>query len=78
MSESVIATNVKVKVKLHKGMEFRNEESSLLSADKTILSKDLGNVTENTEITFEYRLKPVKELVKMKDLDLTKLQHFPF
>ncbi len=33
--------------------------------------RDLGNVTEETEITFEYRLKNLKELVKMEDLDLT-------
>jgi hypothetical protein len=40
--------------------------------------RDLGNVTEETEITFEYRLKSIKDLVKMEDLDLTKMQFFPF
>jgi hypothetical protein len=42
------------------------------------MSKSLGSVTESTEITFEYRLKDVKELVKMQDLDLAKLTVFPF
>lgn len=74
----VIATNVVTKVKLHKGLEFRNEDPLNLSEDKTLMVKDLGNVTEETEITFEYRLKSVKELVKMVDLDLTKITHFPF
>jgi hypothetical protein len=67
----VIATNVVCKVKLHKGLEFRNEDPINLSEDKSLMVRDLGNVTEETEITFEYRLKNLKELVKMEDLDLT-------
>eukprot|EP00349_Pseudokeronopsis_sp_Brazil_P005659 CAMPEP_0202964696 /NCGR_PEP_ID=MMETSP1396-20130829/8790_1 /ASSEMBLY_ACC=CAM_ASM_000872 /TAXON_ID= /ORGANISM="Pseudokeronopsis sp., Strain Brazil" /LENGTH=35 /DNA_ID= /DNA_START= /DNA_END= /DNA_ORIENTATION= len=30
------------------------------------------------EITFEYKLKKVKELVKMTDIDLTKIEELPF
>jgi hypothetical protein len=67
----VIATNVTAKIKLHKGLEFRNEDPLNLSEDKTLMARELGNVTEETEITFEYRLKNLKELVKMDDLDLT-------
>jgi hypothetical protein len=63
---------------LHKGLEFRNELPIALSADKTILARELGNVTEDTEITFEYKLKPIKELVKMVDIDLTQIKSFPF
>jgi hypothetical protein len=74
----VIATNVVTKVKLHKGLEFRNEDPVNLSEDKTLMVRDLGNVTDETEITFEYRLKGLKELVKMEDLDLTAIQSFPF
>jgi len=74
----VIATNVITKVKLHKGLEFRNENSLSLSEDKSILVKDLGNVTDETEITFEYRLKAIRELVKMEDIDLTLIKNFPF
>jgi hypothetical protein len=66
------------KVKLHKGLEFRGEDPINLSEDKTLMVRDLGNVTEETEITFEYRLKSIKDLVKMEDLDLTKMQFFPF
>lgn len=74
----VIATNVVAKIKLHKGLEFRNEDPLNLSEDKSLMARELGNVTEETEITFEYRLKNLKELVKMDDLDLTKIQSFPF
>jgi hypothetical protein len=65
-------------VQLHKGLEFRNEDPVNLSEDKSLLVKELGNVTEETEMTFEYRLKPIKELVKMNDIDLTQLASFPF
>lgn len=78
MQLPVIATQVVTKVKLHKGLEFRNEDPLNLSEDKTLMVRDQGNVTEETEITFEYRLKSLKELVKMEDLDLTLIQNFPF
>jgi hypothetical protein len=74
----VIATKVVSKIKLHKGLEFRNEDPANLSEDKTVLVRDLGNVTEETEFTFEYRLKSLKDLVQMDDVDLLKIQNFPF
>lgn len=40
--------------------------------------RDIGNVTEDTEITFEYTLKKIKDLVKMEDIDLESITHFPF
>lgn len=46
-------------------MEFRNEDPKNLNADKTVLAKDIGNVTLETEITFEYTMKPISELVKI-------------
>ena len=49
-----------------------------MSGNNTILTKELGNVTEDTIVTFEYRMKNVKELIKMVDLDLTKIKSFPF
>ena len=78
LSLPVLATNVQIKVKLHKGLEFRNEDAANLSEDKTILARDLGNVNEGSELTFEYKLKDIKELVKMEDLDLTLITSFPF
>ena len=78
LSIQTIATNVTVKVKLHKGLEFRNQDPINLSDDKTILARNLGNVNEETEVTFEYRMKSVKELIKMVDLDMTKLKSLPF
>ena len=40
--------------------------------------KELGNVTEDSEFTFEYTLKPLNVLVEMDDLDLTEIAEFPF
>jgi len=74
----VLATNVELKVKLHKGLEFRNEDAINLNEDKTILARNLGNVNEDTEVTFEYKMKSVKKLIQMTDLDITKLTSLPF
>lgn len=78
LSLSVIATNVVIKVRIHKGLEFRNENTENLAADKSLLVRSLGNVTDETEIYFEYRLKSMKELLKMEDVDLTKMKYLPF
>lgn len=78
LQKPVIATNVVTRVKLHKGLQFRDEEEANLNADKTLLARAMGNVTEDNEFTFEYTLKPLKVLIEMDDLDLTKLTHFPF
>lgn len=40
--------------------------------------KEIGNVTADTEITFEYTLKDITELVAMEDIDLTTMNSFPF
>jgi len=74
----VIATQVTTKVKIHKGLEFRNELPANLSADRTLLAKDQGNVTEESMFTFEYTLKPLHELVEMDDIDMTQIKSFPF
>ena len=78
LSDPIIATNVVTKVKLHKGLQFRNEVDQNLSEDRSLLVKDIGNVTADYEITFEYTLKAISELVKMEDIDLTTIKSFPF
>jgi hypothetical protein len=67
-----------VRIKLHKGLQFRNENTVNLSEDMSLLVKDLGSVTEETEITIEYTLKKISQLVEMEDLDLTTIKSFPF
>ena len=74
----VIASKVEAKVKLHKGLQFRNELDANVSADKSLLARTFGNVTEETIFTFEYGMKPISELLKMVDIDMTKVTSFPF
>jgi hypothetical protein len=78
LANPVIATNVTVKVKLHKALEFRNEDAANLAAGNSLLTRALGNVTEDSEITFEYRMKDAKVLAEMEDVDLLKTTHIPF
>jgi len=78
LSVPVIATNVDAKVKLHKGLQFRNELPQDLSEDKTMLARRFGNATAETIFTFEYGMKPISQLLDLTDLDMTKITHFPF
>jgi len=78
LSEAVIATNVEVRVKLHKGFTFRNENPLNITEDGTLLIRSIGNATNGQEVTLEYSAKPSKELKEMKDIDLTKTTKLPF
>ena len=71
LSKPVIATNVVVKIKLHKGLQFRNEAPESLSRNNTQLVKDMGNVTEDSIFTFEYTIKSIQELIELDDIDMT-------
>ncbi len=77
----VIATHVQAKVLLHSIMEFRNEKKIHLSENKSMLVRDIGNVTEQTEITFEYTLKKpeeIEEIEKHMGTGLLQLRSLPF
>lgn len=78
LSENVIATNVELRVKLHKGLTFRNEDSVHVTQDGSLLTRPIGNATDGQEVTVEYRIKPTEELSKMADVDFTKLERIPF
>lgn len=55
LSNPIIATHVSVVVKMHNGLTFRNEEEGLI--DKSTLRRELGNVNNETEMTFEFSLR---------------------
>ena len=78
MAMPVIASNVVTKIKIHKALRFRNEDEGAQNEDKTLLVRELGNVTEDSEFTFEYGLKPIDQLLEMEDLDLTQIKDVPF
>jgi len=43
-----------------------------------MLVRELGNVTEGNEFTFEYTLKALADLIEMDDIDLTQIKALPF
>ena len=55
-------------------MTFRNEDTNRLSEDLSLMTREIGNVTADTEITFEYTMKKISELVKMDDFDLANVK----
>ena len=78
LTKETIATKVNVKIHLHKALEFRNENSAQLNSQKTLLTKKLGSVNEDSEITFEYKFKDLSELKKIKGFDIDELDKVPF
>ena len=48
----MVGLNVSVKVLLHKGMRFRNEEQKNLKEEGCVLEKEIANATKNTRVSF--------------------------
>jgi hypothetical protein len=84
----VVATNVSLKLLLHRGLRFRSTNGSpafSASADATaptapsdhdsVLHHMVGNVTTDTELSFEYQLRPSAE---RKALGIGELKTLPF
>ena len=72
------ATNVELRVKLHKGFTFKNEEQKNLGEDGSLLLKHIGNAFNAQEVSIEYCMKSKEELNKMSDVDFTKTTKIPF
>lgn len=52
LEQQVIATNVKATLLLHRGLYIRDPDNPNEKLDK--ITRDIGNVTKQTEVTFEY------------------------
>jgi hypothetical protein len=78
LSDAIIATNVELKVKIHKGFTFRNENPENISQDGSLMVRQIGNASEGQEVTIEYCTKSSKELKEMKDIDFSKIPALPF
>lgn len=50
LKDEVVATNVDLEIRLHKGLRFSNEEPENLNVDGSLLKKKIGNATINTEV----------------------------
>lgn len=77
MINEIVASNVSISVKLHKALEFRNEDNQFLSEDKSDYNKQIGNATNETELYVEYRVKSVTDLLKL-NLDIENLKDLFF
>ncbi len=78
LSTEVIATDVKLKVKLHQTLCFRNENINNLTLNQSTLVKSIGNATNETETYFEYHFKDSEEIAKLEDINLAALKDVPF
>ena len=52
LKDEVVGLNVEARIKLHRAMNFRNEEKQNLKENDSLLIKELANATANTKISF--------------------------
>lgn len=74
----MIATHTFLQIWLHSGLEFKNTEvEESIEIKNGLYNRKIGNVTEKTQISFEYDLKNPEDLKKLK-IDLTNIKELPF
>lgn len=73
----ILATKVELKVFVHKALKFRNEFEGEFQNNGTVYKRLVGNVTEKSEVSFEYDLKDPKSLKEL-GLELEKMKKLPF
>lgn len=76
LSEDVIATHVTVEVTIHKSVEFRDEDPISLSLYNSRLQKRVGNATNTSSFSFNYRVKTEEEL-RMLGIEAAALKNIP-
>ena len=57
LADELVATHVKASFLLHKGLYLRDDTNEETSDQKNYTTKLIGNVTKDTEITFEYGIR---------------------
>lgn len=77
VSEKVLGSNVEIKLFLHKAMEFRNEDGKNLEDNNRVLVKKVGNATESSVVSAEFAARKAKEIAKLEDVNLEKMEKLP-
>ena len=75
LKDQIIATNVSVKVRLHKALEFANEVYGTIMG--STMFREIGNATGKTEMTFEYKARSLEELKKIPNFDIATMKVIP-
>jgi hypothetical protein len=75
LSDQLIATHASATVTLHQSLTFRNAEPSSLSLGGSQMSKQIGNVSSTSSMSFEYQIKSKAELA---GLDIDAITSVPF
>jgi hypothetical protein len=50
-----------LKIRLNKLFKFRNEDTAFLKDNGSFLEKEMGNITKETELTYEFDVRSKKQ-----------------
>ncbi|CDW89289.1 type a von willebrand factor domain-containing protein [Stylonychia lemnae] len=74
ISRPIIATKAKIRLHLKECFKFNREEKRNLRNEDSTYYKIMGN----TELTFEFGLKPINRLAQLENISIDKLKKVPF
>ncbi|CAF0832318.1 unnamed protein product [Rotaria sordida] len=76
LEQKIIASNVEATLIVHRGLYIRNPDNLEDKLNK--IKRDIGNVTKQTEVTFEFGIRNKEEVKEKYHIDLDQLERLPF
>ncbi|UJR20810.1 hypothetical protein I4U23_023922 [Adineta vaga] len=76
LEQKVIATNVEATLIVHRGLYIRNPDNP--DEKLETIKREIGNVTKQTEVSFEFGVRNKQELKDKWNIDLDQLKQLPF
>ncbi|CAF3086714.1 unnamed protein product [Rotaria socialis] len=76
LEQKVIASNVEATLIVHRGLYIRDPENPDGKLEK--IKRNVGNVTKQTEVSFEFGIRKKEELKEKYNIDIDQLKELPF
>jgi len=78
LENEALASEVEIKMNLHKCMTFRDQEEKDLNNEGSSIIQKLGNVSKETETYYEVKFKKAIKLAEMKEINFDELKNLIF
>ena len=78
LENEALASEVEIRMNLHKCMTFRDQEEKDLTNEGSSIIQKLGNVSKETETYYEVKFKKAIKLAEMKEINFDELKNLIF
>ena len=78
LHNDIIASKVRLEVKLNKMLEFKNQNQRYLDNDSSCFTKFIGNIKKDMNLYFKFNFKSPSKIALIEDINIDNLIQIPF